>query len=1229
MKTQECAQVRLTEAVPVLAAVLFCLLLISGLHGFKNSNLPGFAGTSVDENTLTAPQLKPQHSAQSRLDAAYNRLPISFEANQGQTDSSVKFVSRGPGYSLFLTSSQAVLRLPRDLDQKLKQEYGDNLTAAARRFTLPSERGGNDARTRASVQADAILRIKFLNANHAAAVAGVDNLSARSNYFVGDDPQKWRANIQQYSRVEYRRLYPGIDLIFHGDGRQLEFDFAVAPGGDPSKIRVALQGADRITLASSGDLDIQIADQALRLHKPLVYQDVRGVKNTVAAKYRILGHGQINIDVAPYDHRDPLLIDPQLSYSALLGGRFESQANAIAVDAAGNAYVTGTTFAGDFPTVAPLQATKGLSSDVFITKISPSGTLVYSTFLGGGLADEGRGIALDPSGNIYVTGTTQSTNFPVMNAFQPTSRGGFREAFVAKLNATGSALVYSSYIGGSDQEIATAIAVDLAGNAYLTGYTQSADFPTTAGAFQTAFGGGTCFTNRPCADAFVTKIASNGALIYSTFLGGSDNENLDFLSNPVGGIAADTSGNAYVTGLTSSKNFPTRSPLQAAPNGFADVFVAKLNPTGSALLYSTYLGGRDDDIGRAITVDSAGNAFLTGSTVSPEFPTVNPAQAAYGGIGSSFSSNAPSSGDAFVVKIDRTGAAIVYSTFLGGVSDEGGYGIAVDSSGAAYVTGFTDSPNFPTVDPVQSAGGGGSFKSTNAALSWNRANAGFTTSDVKVLQIDPTAPSIIYAGTGRGLFKTTDSGRNWKASGVGIGEFSIFALRIDPTNPSTLYAGTFNEIYKSVNGGTAWSPTNIAAGANSDISGIRTIAVDPKNPMTLYVGSYQTGVIKSTNGGGSWNKINNGLPATPVINALLVDPAAPSTVYAGLQLFGSKAAYKSIDGGTSWTLIGTGLPNQQILGLAFDPTNSSIVYAITAAGFSGGGVYKTSNGGASWSQIFVAQADVLSIAVDPQSPSIIYIGSASFKGAGVGILKTDNGGRSWGLRGLSGTPIQAIAVDPKTPSTVYAGTAGGSDAFVTVLNPAGKALSASSYFGGTGLDEGRGVGVDSQGNTYLAGLSYSNDFTALSAFRPSADKVPDAFAAKIAPTADSGQLLGPVPGATWTRFVRVDTNQNGVPDPGDETVNFRYFRGGTSPKTSFGDDLADQTQSQQPTLVIQSNRWGVTNLVLSNPDSQGRFQTATRTTRSAARNRRTFTASVDAFDSQHRPTSFSLRQDYV
>jgi hypothetical protein len=330
-----------------------------------------------------------------------------------------------------------------------------------------------------------------------------------------------------------------------------------------------------------------------------------------------------------------------------------------------------------------------------LTKLNPSGSaLVYSTYLGGSNSEFGFGIAADSSGSAYVVGSTASNDFPTTpGAFQTTFGGGTcgtapcPDAFVTKFDPTGSTLVYSTYLGGSDRDEALGIALDSSNNAYITGDTSSADFQTTLGAFQIQLGGGTCF-GAPCPDAFVTKLDPTGStLVYSTYLGGNNED-------AGAGIALDSSGNAYVTGDTNSSNFPTTpGAFQTSLGGgicdtvpCADAFITKLNPTGSGLVYSTLLGGNNDDQGSGIVVDTAGNAYLTGLTSSTNFPLMNPLQGTFGG----------GPADAFVTKLNAAGSGLVYSTYVGGLNNDQGAGIATDAAGNAYVTGDTNSANFPT-----------------------------------------------------------------------------------------------------------------------------------------------------------------------------------------------------------------------------------------------------------------------------------------------------------------------------------------------------------------------------------------------------------------------------------------------------------------------------------------------------------------------------------------------------
>jgi hypothetical protein len=654
----------------------------------------------ADASTVTE---KLTQAKKLQLATAYGRFPLSFEANQGQTDSRVKFLSRGSGYCLFLTPTEAVMTLrsssreSQARGQKAEAGHLDLLSWRTAANGFLQKRSGADLRDKPAIQ-ETVLRMKLVGANPAPKMSGTNELPGKSNYFMDSDPKKWRKNVPTYARVKYQRVYAGVDLVYHGTHGKLEYDFVVAPGADPGVIGLRFEGAERLEIDAQGNLVLRTAAGELRQHKPAVYQEVADARYVVPGSYALRGRYEAGFEIGPYDPSQPLIIDPVLSYSTYLGGVGGDLGYGIAVDAAGNAYVTGSTESSNFPTTTGAHRTnfQGGVADAFVAKLNPTGTaLLYSTFLGGSGYDEGYGIAVDAAGNAYVTGYTDSTNFPTTTgAFQATyGVGGFADAFVTKLSPTGNGLIYSTYLGGDNLDEGNGIAVDAAGNAYVTGDANSANFPTTPGSFQTALGGGTCF-GGPCSDAFVTKLNPTGtALLYSTFLGGRGNEG-GFDS---GGIAVDAAGNAYVTGATRSANFPTVSAFQTIygggtcgvpPNTFpcGDAFVTKLNPAGSALVYSTYLGGSAEDDSRGIAVDAAGNAYVTGTTFSTDFPTTpNAFQTTFGGYD-----------DAFVTKFNPNGTALTYSTYLGGSSLDEGFGIAVDSVGNVYATGRTQSADFPT-----------------------------------------------------------------------------------------------------------------------------------------------------------------------------------------------------------------------------------------------------------------------------------------------------------------------------------------------------------------------------------------------------------------------------------------------------------------------------------------------------------------------------------------------------
>ncbi len=629
----------------------------------------------------------------AQIAEVYGKLPLSFEANVGQTDRRVKFVSRGAGYVLFLTGDELILKLK-------KQAQGAGKPDPLRRS--PKLEQANQS----------VLRIKLAGSNGNARATGLEEQPGKSNYFIGSDRSNWRTNVPNYSKVRLHDVYPGIDLVYYGNHRRLEEDFVVAPGADPAGIAMKIGGAARISI-TDGELVVAGDGGEVRLRKPTIYQETANGRREVSGAYALRSTGEVTIRVSNYDRSQPLIIDPVLAYSTYLGGSVADYGNSIAVDSSGEAYVTGIAESANFPGTGPssIQPTLGGSNNAFVTKINAAGTaIVYSTYLGGSGSDTGNGIAVDSSGNAYVTGVTASTDFPTMNPIQPAMSGDFYNVFVTEINAEGTMLVYSTYLGGNGNDghaglgingdAAYGIAVDPAGNAYVTGLTFSSNFPTK-NPLQATLGSGANF------NSFVTEISAGGtALVYSTYLGG-DYDDQGYA------IAVDSAGNAYVTGSTNSPNFPgtSTSPIQSTLEGTSasscsvidlapcvtNAFVTKIAAGGMAIVYSTYLGGTTGDIGAGIAVDSSGNAYVTGSAGSANFPgtSSSPIQSHLGGLGADYVTNA------FVTEINAAGTALVYSTYLGGSTSDAGNAIAVDSSGNAYVTGYTDSADFPTVNAIQ------------------------------------------------------------------------------------------------------------------------------------------------------------------------------------------------------------------------------------------------------------------------------------------------------------------------------------------------------------------------------------------------------------------------------------------------------------------------------------------------------------------------------------------------
>ncbi len=748
---------------------------------------------------------KLSEAGRQRVVEAYGKLPLTFEANQGQTDGRVKFLSRGRGFTVFLTSREAVLA------------FSKSAGLTAQKEPLRTRDGRASRGTRAVVQ------MTLIGANPVSPVEGLGTLPGKSHYFLGNDPRKWRTHAAHYARVKYGAVYPGVDLIYYGHQDQLEYDFVVAPGANPGVIRLAFEGVEKVRVDAGGDLVLRVEGGEIRQKKPLLFQEVDGVKREIAGRYVIERNRQVSFRVGRYDAGRPLTIDPVLTNSSYFGGSGEDYSFGVAVDSFGDAYLTGTTASSNFPAKTDKFQATPAGADAFVAKLNAGGSaLVYSTYFGGSGNDQGSGIAVDALGNAYVTGFTRSANFPTTpNAFQARFGGGFWDAFVAKVKADGSALVYSTYLGGSGDDWGLGIALDSSGNAYLTGVSSSANFPVTSGAFQRLPGGGD-------SDAFVTKLNATGsALVYSTYLGGiADDQGR--------GIAVDAFGSAYVTGNTRSTNFPTTpDAFQQVPfgPGYWDAFVAKLKGDGSALVYSTYLGGSSDDWGLAIALDASGNAYLTGFTWSDDFPVTSGAFQGFLGGGNS---------DAFATKLNATGSALAYSTYLGASADDQGNGIAVDALGNAYVTGNTRSMNFPiTSDAFQTASAGHD--------------------DAFLTILDPTGTAVIYStyiggqsgsGDDQGSAVALDSSGNVYVTGTTgstdlamlaplqatySGNRDAFLVRIAASNPAlsppNLQAGGI--VNAASFNGTAVAPGSIASVFGTKLATSSSFAVQVPLPTAL------------------------------------------------------------------------------------------------------------------------------------------------------------------------------------------------------------------------------------------------------------------------------------------------------------------------------------------------------------------------------------------------------------
>jgi uncharacterized repeat protein (TIGR01451 family) len=650
----------------ILLCVLFAVCVLAGIQasGSKSANNAGSSGLA--NNGVGAPSDAARllrDNQRPNINSLTANLPLSFEENGGQLDPRALFVSRAAGLNVFLTATGAVMDLQnKTVGERNKQEQGGEAT----------------------------VKLLFRRSNPKARATGVDQLRERRNYLIGNDPRKWRTDVPTFRAVHYDEIYPGISLTYYGNQQQLEYDLIVAAGADPRLIRLSFDSGGALQISTEGDLLLATKIGEVRQHKPIIYQELEGRRQSIEGRYVLLGRHQVGFEIGAYDRTKKLVIDPTLVYSTYLGGGGDDLGSSIAVDSNNNVYVAGSTSSVNFPVDgAAFGANAGLA-DIFVSKIDASGSnVIYSTYIGGSGIDRGDGIAIDSAGNAYVVGRVDSSsiNFPTTpGSFGATYRGGDFDGVVFKLNSQGNGLVYSAFLGGEENDSTEGVVVDATGIAYVTGGTKSSAFPTTGNAYQGSRGGDT--------DAFLTKInAAGSSLLYSTYLGGSGTDRGS-------GVVVDNNGNAFVAGFAGSPDFPTENAFQNNFGGGFDAFVAEFDTKVSgftSLVLCSYLGGQGDDKAYGIALDSsAGNLLVVGQTSSSNFPVLNAVQPASGG-----------GFDAFVAKISVAGTK-VYATYLGGSGDDRGTGVAVNAAGAVYVTGFTSSTNFPTVTPLQSSKAGGS-----------------------------------------------------------------------------------------------------------------------------------------------------------------------------------------------------------------------------------------------------------------------------------------------------------------------------------------------------------------------------------------------------------------------------------------------------------------------------------------------------------------------------------------
>jgi len=995
-----------------LKSVTFLILLALGLAAVF---APKSTGTSVQWPNV------PDTQNQKAPTDSFGRLPLSFEVNQGQTDARVKFLARGQGYFIFLTNDGAAFSL-----------------------------GGSE------------LHMRLQDAATAPRITGVDQLPGKVNYLVGNKSSDWRTNIPTYERVRYEQIYPGVDLFYYGNQRQLEYDFVVQPGASFKQIRLAFEGAGKPRLNRRGDLIIKSGAQEISLLRPKAYQDINNKRREVSVRYSLKTRGEVAFQVGNYDKSQPLVIDPLLVYSTFLGGSGLDAGESVAVDSSGNAYIAGQTTSLNFPTNSPQQATNGGQTDAFVAKLNAGGSaLIYSTFLGGSTTETATSIAVDNTGNVYLTGQTDSINFPVLNALHPTLNGG-SDAFVTELNSAGSGLIYSTYLGGGGGEGGKSIAVDNSGNAYVTGSTSSTDFPTT-NPLQANRSGHAIFKTTNGAGNWAGSDLGLAAAIVFDFAFAPNDSSIMYAAAETG-LFKTTDGGANWGSVPST---PTLLINKLA-----------IDPTNSAIIYAAATGGMFKSTDGGNTFTAINNGFFGSGRiilVDPVTPTTLYATSSASGNGVFKSVNAGANWTPTFINnvailnglaIDPNAPATLYAATDRGLSkstNSGGnwtalnFGLGFNARASSVVVDKTNSD-------VYAATIVGLLKSVNGGTNWTNISTTLGFAPARVV-LDPTNSSIIYVTTVQGITRTIDGGATWTVSNTGFPNTQVLSLVINPTQPATLFIGTFS--------GPDAFVTKLSAGGASQV-------------YSTYLGGQVDDQALSIALDGSGNAYVTGSSTSsdfPTANAIQAVNVFTDAFITKLNASGSALVYSTFLGGdgvdvgraialdTSGNAYVAGSTNSQTFPVvnAFQPQ--------VTPGFQNDG--------------FVAQ-------LNAAGSALVY--STYLGGQGVDDcegIAVDNAGSAYVTGTTNSADFPTLAPLQGTLNGEFS-----SDAFITKFAPNGSGLIYSTYLGGAGSDSGDGIAVDSSQNVYIVGSTSSTNFPTVNPLQPVIGGSFDAFVAKLRPASD-------------------------------------------------------------------------------------------------------------------------------